>query len=1367
MQNKVSLLLFFFLSICFKIAFSQLSFDHLSVSNGLSQSAVLSICKDSRGYMWFGTRDCLNRYDGRTIKIYKNDPNNPKSISSEDYIYAIAEDLDRKMWIGTQKGLNYYHPEKESFEQIYHVDGDKTSISGNSVVAICVAKNGNIWFGTSLGLSMLKDAKSRKFTNFYKIDGLAGNEVYCVYEDSKSNIWVGTTTGLSLIKPSNDKNGYHISNFYYSATNSSGLSGNFIKTIVEDRKGRIWIGTEKDGINLYQPETNSFSYIKQNSSSQNSLSNNFIRRIAVGEDGKLWIATMSGLNIYNQEKGTFEVYKHDSENRKSLSDNSIKEIYRDEQGSVWIGTNFGGVNVAHKNTVPFTVFKYNKYTNSISSDNISVVAGYDKNHLLIGTEGYGLNYFNTETGIFKQFKNVPSDPSTLGSNTVKAIYKDKNKKVWIGLYEGGLDLFNPETSAFTHYKPNPKNPRAISHGYVSCITEDKAGNLWIGTSTKGLNLFHPETQDFTQVNSTSKGLKIKNNYIKTVLGDSQGNLWVGTATGLNILRKGKNQFEQFVKNGSGLKSNYINCIKEDRAHNIWVGAFRGGLSLYQSKENKFVNYTTANGLASNNVVGIEQDDEGNIWVSTDRGLSKFDQKLKIFKNYFASDGLPGNEFNNNATFKSESGTLYFGSYDGLVAFRPQAITTNKLAPKMVFTALRLFNKPVEAGGADDLLDNDISFTKKITFKADQNIFTIDFAALNYIKPGRNKYAYKLDGFEEDWNEVTIPSATYTNLPAGTYSLLIKGSNNDGVWTNTPTKLIIRVLPAFWKTWWAYILYAIAFGYALFYFNRFFRRQERLETELYYEHINSERQKEVYQSKFEFFTRISHEIRTPLTLIFAPLEKLIQNTKSNPALNTQLQNIKGNTERLLRLISELLDFRKIETGNLQLQVVETEMIAFCATIYNAYQSQAEVNQITFNFEHEQKELYAFVDRSQIEKVLYNLLSNAFKFTRDKGHITLKIIDVNDKIEISVIDNGIGIPYEHQEAIFTNFHQVKDAKHAPIGWGIGLALVKNIVDLHKGFINLSSKPETEDHDGYTEFKVSLLKGSTHFNADELTSIPIIDQQKNVDDIHIPVSQLSLDTTLNEINPIEKQTILVVEDNDELRAFIIESLQPYYNVTGSTNGAEGLAYALENIPEIIISDVTMPVMGGYEFCEKIKTEERTSHIPVIMLTAMASDVHQVSGLQSGADMYITKPFNLQVLELSIRNLLLSRESMKARYSRQVMLMPRNLEIESPDEKFLDKLMQITEDRMENSDFNVAGLVAEMAMSQTVLYKKIKALTDLTITDFIKSIRLKRAAQLLQEGSLNISDIAYSVGFNDRKYFSKEFKKQFGKNPSDYGSS
>jgi ligand-binding sensor domain-containing protein/signal transduction histidine kinase/AraC-like DNA-binding protein/AmiR/NasT family two-component response regulator len=1356
---KVLLTLFLFLIVGFVSA--QLSFDRLSVGSGLSQSTVLSIVKDSRGYIWFGTVDRLNRYNGREFKIYNNNASK-SSISSDDYIYTLLEDKQHNLWIGTSNGLNRYIPENDSFERIVFNPKDKNSINDNITIAMCTGNKGRIWFGTITGLGMLESSDSRTFKKFFKQDGLADNQVSAVYEDRKRNVWVGTTGGLTRMSP--EKGQYRFTTFTYNKDNPNSISSNSIKAIAEDKNGRIWIGTETEGLNLFVPENASFIRFKHNPLSSEGLSNNRIRKILATKNGQLWIGTMNGLNILDPDKLHFTVLHNDPDNRKSLSNNSIKDIYEDNQGSIWIGTMFGGVSVVHPNSLSFTTYRYSKYKNSISSDIICAIAGDSNQNLWIGTEGYGLNYFNKKTNTFKHYTNDPRDPASLNSNTVKAIFKDNKGQVWVGLYEGALELFNPNTGKFKHYPYDPTNPKTISYGYVRCITEDKKGRVWVGTSSMGLNLFDPDTQIFTRyTDEPSSALRLSNNYIQTVYVDSKNNLWVGTADGLNLLAAGSNKFKIFYKNTSGKRSS-VNCIREDHSGNIWIGTYRDGLSLFNPKQSSFTKYNKAKGLVSNNVIDILEDNEGYLWLSTDQGLSKFDVHKKTFKTYNMLDGLPANQFNTNSAYKDNKGNLYFGSYGGLVTFTPKDIKENTHVPPVVFSGLKLFNQEISVGGKDGLLPQDINFTKEITFSASQNIFSVEFAALNYIKPGRNKYAYKLQGFEKNWNYVNNPIATYTNLPSGHYTLLVKGSNNDGYWNNMPSKLAIRVLPPLWLTWWAYMCYAIISVGILYFINRFFRRQERLKTDLYYEQLNNEKQQELYQMKLDFFTRISHELRTPLTLIYGPLEKLIDVTQMNQGLNKQLQNMKVNTDRLLRLITELLDFRKIETGNLVLQVREYDLVEFSHNIFNAFSNQAAIQHIDYVFNSSEEHLPVFFDATQMEKILFNILSNAFKYTPNEGKITLSIRSEAHKVEVIIADNGVGIPYTDQRKIFTSFYRAKGNGNQPEGWGIGLALVKNLVDLHKGGISLHSIPSSPEQNGATSFTVCLLKGKDHFRDEELAP-EALEIAQYLNEPQQKISGLSISEESEIIPSAEKKyTIMVVEDNAELRGFIAETLEDTYTVLKCVNGMEGWETAIAQIPDLIVSDVTMPEMSGLELCSKLKNEDRTNHIPVIMLTAMASHTHQVNGIEAGADIYITKPFSTQILGLNVRNLLTSREAMKEKYSKQVMLMPKKVNIESPDEKFLDKLMTIVEENMENADFNVSFVVDEIGMSQTVLYKKIKALTGLSIVDFIKSVRLKRAAQLLAENKLRVSEIAYRVGFNNRKYFSQEFRKQFGKSPSEY---
>jgi signal transduction histidine kinase/CheY-like chemotaxis protein len=692
----------------------------------------------------------------------------------------------------------------------------------------------------------------------------------------------------------------------------------------------------------------------------------------------------------------------------------------------------------------------------------------------------------------------------------------------------------------------------------------------------------------------------------------------------------------------------------------------------------------------------------------------------------------------------------------------------------VFTGLKLFNQPVSIHGKSDLLKKDISLTHSITFSSRQNIFTIEFAALNYVKSGKNKYAYELDGFEKDWNYVDNPSATYTNLPPGHYTFLVRGTNNDGLWNANPARMQIIVLPPLWKTWWAYLAYIIIIGVILYLVIRFFRRQARLERDLYYE-----------QQQIDFFTNISHEIRTPLTLIVGPIDKLLQHTAGDSFVSRQLGLAKKNADRLVRLVTELLDFRKAESGNMQLWVSRNNMVLFAKEIFSSFEELAVNQSITYHFEATEESIMASFDPAQMEKVLYNLLSNAFKFTDDKGAITLSVqrteeIGNNGEgwVQMRVTNTGKGIPPEAQSRLFERFYQATASNVKTPGSGIGLALSKSIVELHQGKIRVESRLETEALTGNTSFTILLPRGTETSDRPALTkSLPAMDKQEVKEELTG--------------EPTQKPTILLVEDNPEIRQLIRDSLSGLYHIEESSNGAEGWEAAIRIIPDLVISDVMMEgADDGFVLCQRIKQDEKTSHIPVILLTARVAAVHQISGLRTGADAYITKPFHIEVLELQVRNLLSLRNIIRSKFTRQVTLQPPQAAVYSSEELpaipsagelFLEKLVAIVEEQMEDPEFGVPVLLKKVGMSQTVLYRKLKALTDMSIADFIKSVRLKRAAQLLvapaagmapertgmpDDRPPSVADVAYMVGFSDRKYFSKEFRKQFGQSPTEYQS-
>jgi ligand-binding sensor domain-containing protein/signal transduction histidine kinase/AraC-like DNA-binding protein len=1323
---------------------NKLQFNHLTVEKGLSQSGVISIVQDQTGFMWFGTRDGLNKYDAQKIEIFKYKANDTTTISSSLNIYDLLCDRKGRLWIGTMNGLNLYQPETNNFKRFVHHPNNPRSISNNVVRCLFEDNQGQLWLGTDSGLNILNS--KGEFVRILKKPGqknsLADNSIKVIYQDKFSNIWVGTGNGLSKISKKGNRLFYQ--NFYANPKIAGSLIDDEITSIATDKKGILWLSTHSGGISFFNYKTQTFTHLRQEDG-PNRLVSNIVRKILFDKNNKLWIATIKGLNIYDPVTNKFQLYQHDSNDSKSLNQNSVYDLYQDKTGSIWIGTYFGGVSVYDANSTPFKIFNYKTSANSISSNIIrSIVEDKNKN-LWIGTEGEGLNKYDIKTGKFTIYKSIPGNSNSLSSNLIKAIFIDKEDKIWIGSHDGGLDIFNPQNGVFTHYKGDPKDPEDLKAKDIQTIFYDSKGRFWVGTFNRGLFLFNKQTGKFKSLLMTKGTMKFGVKFVKNLFEDNQQNLWISTDKGVFILESQSSRFKNF-NDLLNLKLADVNLVQQDSKGIIWIGTYSDGLIAYHPKTKKSIQYTQENGLPSNNILGILEDNTGVLWLSTDNGLSKFNNSN--FKNYTVRDGLAGNVFNNNSYLKDDKGRLYFGGYMGLVSFIPSEIKENYNSSRIVFTGLKLFNKPVSINDESTLLNKNINLTKKITFSHDQNIFTIEFALLNFIKSEKNQYAYKLEGFEENWNYVNNPTATFTNLPAGSYQLMVKGKNNDGYWSKNPAILEIKINPPFWKTWWAYIFYSFFIASILFLFVRYLIVRERLQKE-----------SEVHQMKLDFFTNVSHEIRTPLTLIMGPLESLLNYTKDNQFVNKQLLLVRNNANRLSRLINELLDFRKAESGKLKLNITASNIVDFTREIFLSFQHMAAEHHITYNFETSKKDIELYFDKEQLEKVFFNLLSNAFKFTPDHGKIEVIVSEDDEYTFIDFQDNGKGISQQDKEKLFTNFFQVEDLSKRNIGTGIGLALSKKIALLHHGDIFVN----TEGLNKGSVFTLKLKKGIKHFHTDEINIL-----NKNSDDpsYYILANHEAIEEEILIKSDVkDKPTILIVEDNQDLRNFILQSLIGY-NVLEAENGLLGWDLAIEHIPDVIVSDVMMPELDGLELCRRLKTDDRTSHIPVILLTARSGNIHQVSGLKTGADAYLTKPFSVQILLLNINNLLSSREQMRKKFIRQMTLEPTNVLIESNDQDFLNKVLSQIEDNLSNPDFGVNELATSIGMSTPVFYKKIKSLTDMSVNNFIKSIRLKRAAQLLEQDILTVYQVAYEVGFNDTRYFAKEFKKQYGKSPSLYAN-
>jgi ligand-binding sensor domain-containing protein/signal transduction histidine kinase/CheY-like chemotaxis protein/AraC-like DNA-binding protein len=1318
-----------------------MSFNHLTIENGLSSNSVLSITQDATGFLWFGTRMGVNRYDGSRFKTYLFNEKDSTSLFNNNVI-SLFTDSKKNLWVGSSNGLCRYNEQQDAFERI-----NLTGTRNLNINSITEDRNGMIWVGTSDGLFSVTYQKTVSFKQ-YKVTGagsIAGNNVRSVYQDHHGHLWVGTTSGLSRMI---DKNGtYSFQTFLHQPSATGSLSADYITAIAEDAQQNLWIGTQNNGLNLFVPASNSFIRYSKTSNGTNGLVNNNIRILLTGRDRKLWIGTQEGLSVLDPVSRNISSYQNDAGNKKSLSQNSIYSLFEDANGSMWVGTYFGGANSTYSYTTSFNVIQNNENSSSISNNVVSSIVEDSQHNLWIGTEGGGLNYFNRSDGLFTVYKNKLGDAASLASNLVKVVYIDRDQNIWCGTHGGGLNVLDRKQNLFKRFLYK-ENDVASLNSEITSVIEDDNGRIWVA-SNSGLQLFQRKGTELTPLSLSTISGAGSNITASSFYKDVQGNIWIGAMPGL--YKVSGNHIHELSTDI------YINSLQQDEQGNMWLALNYAGVAQYNNRTQQLTRYTNIDGLSNRNVLGLLPDNSNMLWLSTDNGLIKFNPSTNSFQTYKVSDGLAGNEFNYNSYLKDSNGEFFFGGYNGISSFIPERIETNSYIAPVVFTSLRLFNNIIPINGDDELLSENINSSKRVTFKYNQNVFSIEFALLNFIKSTKNKYAYKLDGFDKDWNEVSSTSATYTNLPSGTYRFWVKGANNDGVWSK-PASIQIKVLPPFWLTWWAYCIYVLAFAAILFLIIRFFFLRELLKKE-----------DELHQVKLNFFTNVSHEIRTHLTLIMAPVEKLLDKKEKDGFVYQQLTQVKNNANRLLKLVSELMDFRKAETSHLNLRIERHNLIPFLQDIYSSFQETSLAKHIHVSLIHDKEDVPVYFDKEQLEKVFFNLLANAFKFTQEGGRISLMVEQNDSKVNITVTDNGRGIAPEYLEKLFTNFFQVADHGLQNTGYGIGLALSKNIVELHKGSISVESEPTLNGKEGRTVFTVTLLQGNRHFETSVSTeAIPVI-KPSEIESAAIAVPHLPITETTTE----KQFSILIAEDNPELRTLVKEALNDQYHVIACEDGLQGWNTAVEQIPDLIISDVMMPEMDGFEFCEKIKTDERTSHIPVILLTAKSSQNDQVSGLETGADIYITKPFSTKILELNVRNLLSAREKLRQKFSQQIIAAPETTAtVETPadtfvnnvDKEFLTRVLQIVDEHMDDPDFGVEKLAKKVAMSPPILYKKIKAVSNMSVNEFVKSLKLKKAAQLLQQTDMTVYEVAYNVGYNDRKYFSREFKKQFGKTPSEY---
>lgn len=1355
-------------------------FDYLTIDQGLSSNHTRFVYQDEKGFLWIATEDGLNRYDGYTFKHYKHDPKNRNSLS-DNAVYSIYEDEENFFWITTRNGLNIFDPIKEKFTRYNHIPSDSTSISSDKLIEIVEDTSGNIWIASRQGLNKF-NKKTKTFTVYKNIsdntESLSDNYVTALLADQNGNLWAGTKKGLN-------KFNYHDNSFtrYYSSSDIPGsLSNDFINCIYEDDNGNLWIGTIS-GLNKLVALSNNaaeFVHFKNDPSNPNSLSNNNVKTICEDDNNNLWIGTIGGgISIFNPELNKFSIIKNNPQSSQSLSDNIIYHLAKDNSGIMWVSTFSKGINKFNPAKDRFAHYQPspNTFLQIKENDITAVLIDINKN-LWLGTNGNGLTFTDSYSlSNNQQNKKVyrKGDKYSINNDFVTSLLQDKDDFIWIGTFGGGLNKYDPFKNQFTVFKHDKNNPASISNNFIQTIYEDKEGFIWVGTGLGGVCRLDKNTDTFICYNyyATDQGNNKNPSAVEVtaICEDEEGYLWFGTSTGgLNKFDKETQTFTFYKHHpdkASGIGSNRIVTIYLDSKNILCVGTFGGGLNLYDRQTESFIQFTEKDGLAGNTVMAITEDRNGNLWISTNNGISKFDPSKKLFKNFDTNDGLQAKEFNANSVYyDAQSNLIYFGGVNGLNIFNPEKIRDNPFKPEIVITDFKLFNQSVYPE-ENSALDGSIEFADQINLSFDQNVIAFEFAALHFINPAKNKYTYKMEGFDKDWiNAGPKRFAEYTNLDPGDYVFKVKGSNPDGIWNADGTSIKIVIAPPFWKTWWAYIIYFLLLAVGFFTIRKYELNRIGLKNQLKLKELESKKHKEIDDLKSKFFANISHEFRTPLTIILGSLDKLTKEIDEASDVK-EYAVMKRNASRLLQLINQLLELSRIESGSVKLNPLEADIVKFTKRITASFSSLAyQKNQKLFfngiDIENASvnNEILLYFDKKKLETVFYNLLSNAIKFTPEGERIEVSIHSQEEFVKINFVNTGVEIPEEKLEKVFDRFYQVDDTSIRNFeGTGIGLSLAKEYVEMHEGEIDV------ESNNNKTSFTIYIPTDKSRLKAKE-TSTEIINVTKpEYDAIQIEQETLIDPQLLKHETPdIDRTKILIVEDNYDLREMIKEILREEYIVLEAENGIRGQELAIEQIPDLIITDIMMPMMDGKELSRKIKSNDKTNHIPIILLTAKADTKDKLEGLETGADDYLIKPFNEQELKVRVANLIKIRQNMREKFQSQMLIKPSDVIVPSTQKSFIIKLTKVIENNISNENFSVELLCEVLGMSRSQLHRKMKAVTNQSTSEFIRNFRLQRAAELLKQDVGNIAEISYMVGFNSQNYFTKMFQTLFGKTPLEY---
>ena len=1331
---------YFVLHLLFLFGFSSACFAQdnpikfLDISDGLSNNSVTTIFQDSDGYLWFGTYDGLNRYDGYNFKVFRNRINDEKSLLFNT-IYNIEGDSRKNIWVGGSNGICIYNKRTATFHPVEYVLPNKKPKVLKDIIHQMRSVSAELVLVASQNLGLIA----------FENGSFVGKQI--PLKVLGNNISINNYDAIAI--QDDKKNGHswiYVRNVGICSYNYQSKSLKAVFSLSKEVKamklasdGNLWLGTD-EGFFMFNTKSGALS--------ENYFSNKCsVTDILLDRKNEIWITT-DGCGIYKisgtNKKASSSNIVNDVQLAKS---NSVWSLYEDKSGNKWFGSLRGGISMLSNTPKYFKSIRYNA-TNPAENFILSFCEDEKKN-LWVGTDGAGLKYWNRKTNSYSNYSNKLSSPFITG------IVRDNNNDIWLSTWNGGVNKINANTNTVTQYSCfNPFTKQIEKKIWL--VYKDSKSNIWASATNEGsLYWFDRSKNSFVLFDKSITNLQ-------SLTETSDGKLWGGNYTTLFSFEKNSRKISKTVI------GNPIRCIHEDKDKNLWLGTQEGGLLLFDRKTNTFKRLTTDDGLPSNTILRLLEDKEGNLWMSTYNGVCRFDKKQKTFRNFSVNDGLQSNQFSFNAGIKLPTGEFLFGGINGFNIFFPEAIKGFNQQNNLLLTDFYVNNQPIEESKNDLVSEWESGKIKEVSLPYDQTTLSLEFVALDYNNADKINYAYYLEGWDAQWNYVgQARKANYARLTEGKYTFKVKTTNFKGGWNKEISLVTIEILPPWYRTWWAYSMYLLALAGILFAYLEYHKNKEKLKYKVKIAELESKKEKEVAEKQSSMFTYISHEFRTPLSLIINPLKKAVQKESvQNGSSGSDLAIAHRNARRLLSLVDQLLLFRKAENDADSLRLSPINVNSLCNEVYQCFVNQAKDKNITYNFHIPDHEIVIIGDYEKIEISLFNLMSNAFKYTHIGGEINLVLKETTNEVVLEIADNGDGIEKKDIEVIFEKFKQINSKVSVGTGFGIGLYIVKYFVEKHKGIVSCSS----EVGKGST-FKLTFLKGNSHFENAEITNnapqrSQLFDELSGDD---LEENTITLNPSVGEhdfqtIMLTDKRTVLIIDDNADIRAYLIRLFSESYMVYSAENGEEGLKLTKKYMPDLVISDITMEEMDGLELCRRIKESDSLSHIPVILLTASKNPETHLQGITDGADDYITKPFDDDILVARVESLLRNRSNLRTYFLDSITLKENTQKVPLEYQQILKKCIDIVEANIHKKDFTIKNFAMEMGMSHRTLYTKIKIISGQTLNAFIRSVRIRRAAMLMLTEDMNIAQASAEVGFEDSKYFRQQFVKLFGMMPSEY---